>query len=160
MVATRPCNRDRRRTIIGVCIFIVYLMFLFYFLFFAEAMGRGPKGEYRYNLTLLKEIKRFWNHIDIIGWKAFLLNVFGNVIAFVPFGFFFPMLMKKTKSILLTTLTGFCFSLLVESLQLCLRLGIFDVDDMLLNTIGTFVGAVVYAIAHRVWNKYRSVENE
>lgn len=148
--------RKKWHSILGVCVFILYLMCLFYFLFFAEAMGRSGRGEYRYNLTLLKEIRRFMTHINLLGWKSFFLNVIGNVLAFVPFGFFFPMLLQKHKNILVATAAGFLFSLMVESLQLCMKLGSFDVDDLLLNTIGTLIGAICYVIVRLIMYHQRT----
>ena len=69
-------------------LFIIYMCLLIYVVFFAEAMGRTPQGEYVYNLVPLREIKRFWKYIfdnDTLGSIA-RLNIFGNIIAFVPFG--------------------------------------------------------------------------
>ena len=44
-------------------LFIAYLLLLSYFLFFSEAMGRvGTEAQYRYNLTLFREIKRFYKY--------------------------------------------------------------------------------------------------
>ncbi len=95
-------------------------------------------------------------HINLLGWKAFFLNVIGNVLAFVPFGFFFPMLLQKHKNILVATAAGFLFSLMVESLQLCMKLGSFDVDDLLLNTIGTLIGAICYVIVRLIMYHQRT----
>lgn len=131
----------------NLVLFIVYLILLFYFLFFSEAMGRTEAvPQYRYNLTLFREIKRFFIYRDILGWKAFFLNVFGNVLAFMPFGFLIPKLVSRCKNVFLTTLFSFELSLCVELLQLFFRLGSFDVDDLLLNTIGGFLGYLVYFV--------------
>ena len=44
----------------------------------------------------------------------------------------------------------FCISLLFESFQLVTGVGIFDVDDLLLNTTGGIIGYILYAIAKRL----------
>ena len=44
--------------------------------------------EYHYNLVLFKEIRRFWEYRDQVGFFAMFTNLFGNVIIFIPFGFF------------------------------------------------------------------------
>lgn len=145
---------NSKRTIHRVavaCIFIIYLMGLFYFLFVSEKFGRSESQGYRYNLTLLKEIKRFMNYANNgLGWKAFLVNVVGNVVAFVPFGFLIPILQTKKYNrflvIILTTLLGAIFSTLVEVIQFCFKIGSFDVDDILLNVIGAFIGVLIYAV--------------
>lgn len=83
--------KKHRHRILGAVFFVLYLVLLTYFLFFAEEMGRSPdaRAEYSYNLTLFKEIRRFILYRDILGWCAVFLNIFGNVLAFMPFGFFF-----------------------------------------------------------------------
>ena len=47
-------------------------------------------------------------------------------------------------------LLGFLLSLGVEVVQLLTRVGTFDVDDVLLNTIGVALGYVVYLIEHYI----------
>ena len=56
-----------------ILLFIIYLVLLGYFLFFSEGMGRQRNdAEFRYNLVLFREIKRFIYHADILGMKAVL----------------------------------------------------------------------------------------
>ena len=45
---------------------------------------------------------------------------------------------------------GFIWSLMLETLQLILRVGSFDVDDMFLNTLGAGIGFYIHGIAHYV----------
>ena len=60
-------------------------------------------------------------------------NLFGNVIIFMPFGFFLPMA-SKYRSFLAAVFYSFTLSLCVETFQLLTKVGSFDVDDLLLNT--------------------------
>ncbi len=145
-------NRHRKH---GFVLLVLYLVLLTYFLFFAEAMGRTPnaEGEYSYNLTLLKEIKRFIVHREILGYKAMVLNIVGNVVAFMPFGFILPEVWDQLNRWHTLTLLGFMFSLCIELAQLVCRVGSFDVDDLLLNTIGALIGYYAFVIAKGVWNR-------
>ena len=121
-----------------------YLILLFYFLFFSEGLGRAStETEYRYNLTLFREIKRFIEYRHVLGYQAVFLNVVGNVIAFMPFGFLLPPLMNYKTNWFVTTIWAFLFSLFAETIQLFFRLGSFDVDDMLLNTVGGLLGYII-----------------
>lgn len=107
---------------------------------------------YRYNLELFKEIKRFWNYRDQVGFFAMFTNLFGNVVIFVPFGFFMPMA-SKYRSFFATLFYSFGLSLCVETFQLVTRVGSFDVDDLLLNTIGGVVGYIVFVIGAAIRRK-------
>jgi glycopeptide antibiotics resistance protein len=129
-------------------LFALYLILLFYLLFFSEKLGRTVVTEqYRYNLTLFREIRRYYNlrHSEP---KMFLLNIFGNVAAFVPFGYLVPKLKQRRTSFFFTALFSFELSLCVELLQLVFKLGCFDVDDLLLNTLGGMLGYLIYRITH------------
>lgn len=129
----------------GWVLFIAYLALLVYFMFFAESFGRDPaQREYAYNLELFKEIKRFYQYREQLGTEAFLLNVVGNVVAFVPFGFFFPIVSRRGRKWYNTTWFGFGMSFCIETIQLVCKVGSFDVDDLFLNTIGGVVGYLFY----------------
>ena len=132
---------------LGWVLFISYLVLLVYFLFFAESMGRTQtQEEYSYNLKLFKEIKRFYNYRNQVGIEAFVLNVFGNVAAFIPCGFFLPIISRRCKRWYNTILISFLFSLSVELIQLVSKVGSFDVDDLLLNTLGGILGFILYKL--------------
>lgn len=129
---------------------VLYLFLLIYFLFFAEWYGRGPdvNTEPRYNLIPFQEIKRYWNYWEIIGPKTVCLNLLGNVIGFVPLGFLLPVVFPDMKRTWTVIKLGLMISILVECMQLFLRVGSCDVDDVLLNTIGTAVGYMGYRICN------------
>lgn len=146
---------------IALLLFGAYLVLLFYFLFFSEAMGRGgTDAEYHYNLTPFREIKRFIRYRDVLGPEAVFLNIFGNVIAFMPYGFFVPMLVKKYRNVIEVTLYSFEFSLLVETLQLIFKIGSFDVDDLMLNTLGGFLGCIIYYLGKRIRSRYHGIRKK
>jgi glycopeptide antibiotics resistance protein len=136
----------RRRLLVGLT-FIVYFAVLFYFLFISERIGLSfyERG-YHYNLIPFKEIRRFYTHVDVLGAKAVFINIFGNVAAFIPFGIFLPMFFVRCRRLPLTVFYSFELSLLIETLQLVTKLGTFDVDDIMLNTLGGLIGYAVYAM--------------
>ena len=121
--------KNERHRKLGFLFFVLYLVLLTYFLFFAEEMGRTPgiRAGYSYNLTPLKEIRRFLTHADVLGWRAVFLNIVGNMAV---------------------------FSLCIETTQLVFRVGSFDVDDLLLNTIGALAGYLTFCGARKIWRRY------
>ena len=127
--------KERKRLrILGKVLFVCYVLFIIYFLLFSEWYGRtGEMSEYRYNLT----------------------NVVGNVVIFVPFGFFMPMA-SKYRSFFMTVCYSFGLSLCVEVFQLLTRVGSFDVDDLLLNTIGGLAGYILFVICNAIRRRYHA----
>lgn len=130
-----------------ILLFAAYLAFLCYFLFFAESMGRCfSERTYHYNLMPFKEICRFWVHRQTLGFWSVALNLVGNVVAFIPFGMFLPWLYERCRRFSITVLFCFEFSLFVEITQLVFKVGSFDVDDILLNTLGGILGFCGYRV--------------
>ena len=134
--------------IITWILFIVYLILLCYFLFFAEIMGRTYTGRnYHYYLVPLKEIGRFIKYRESLGVVAVMANLIGNVVAFIPYGMLVPTLSHKCRQFGYVVLLSFDFSLVIELIQLVSKVGSFDVDDLILNTIGGALGFVCFLFA-------------
>lgn len=139
---------------VGKIFFVLYIAFIIYFLIFSDWYGRsGVHAEYSYNLVLFREIKRFWQYRHQVGMFAMFTNLFGNVIIFMPFGFFLPMASKRRR-FFAAVFYSFGLSLGVETFQLISRVGSFDVDDLLLNTIGGAVGYMIYVICCAIRRRY------
>ena len=81
-------------------------------------------------------------------WKTIIINIFGNILIFVPFGFLgivFPKLNQFWSLIL-----DFLFAIIIlESFQYFTRLGVFDIDDVILNTVGVAIGFGIYKWLNR-----------
>ena len=98
-------------------------------------------------------IRRFIVYRRTLGWFAVLSNLLGNVLAFVPFGMILPMLTPKCRNFFHIVLLGFDFSLFVETIQLISKVGSFDVDDLILNTLGGALGYLAYRLIRRYFRR-------
>lgn len=138
----------------GWLLFYIYIISLSYFLFFSERYGRDfIAQDYRYNLELFKEIKRFIKYREVVGFESFAVNILGNILAFTPFGFFLPLLNKKYRRFFYATFLSIMFTLVIELVQMLLKVGIFDVDDILLNTIGGVIGYILFTVIYFIYGK-------
>ena len=139
---------------VGKVLFLLYVVFLIYFLFLAEWYGRtGVSEEYRYNLELFREIKRFIIYREQLGTFAVFVNLAGNILIFVPYGFFISVA-SRARGFFKTLFFSMGLSLCVEIIQLFTRVGSFDVDDILLNTIGGVLGYIVFLICNGIRRKH------
>lgn len=132
-------------------LFWIYIAVLVYFLFFSEMLGRGgTERTFCYNLIPFKEISRFLTYRSQLGFPAVFLNLAGNILIFMPFGFLLPTMRRRLRGFFRVLLLGFELSLTVECVQLLTKTGSFDVDDLFLNTIGCLFGELIYtAVQHR-----------
>lgn len=143
----KKCTKKQIRLAGGI-LFLGYVLLLIYFLFFAEWYGRGQKvhPEASYNFIPFLEIRRYWRHREALGFRLVFLNLCGNVIGFLPFGFILPILICRLRRGPTVILFGMLLSTLIECMQLILRVGSCDVDDVILNTAGVAVGYLLFRI--------------
>lgn len=143
-------KQAKRVRMLGKILFVLYIIFLVYFLCFSELYGRTEIVEgYRYNLVLFKEIRRFIEYREELGSFAVFANLFGNILIFVPYGFFVSVA-SSHRGFLKTVGYSFVLCLGVEIFQLVARVGSFDVDDILLNTFGGVLGYILFIICNRI----------
>lgn len=77
-----------------------------------------------------------------------MVNFFGNIIPFMPIGLLAPLVVRSfswQKTLVLGVATGLSF----EVMEVVFRVGIFDVDDIILNAFGVMAGYGVFVMFKR-----------
>lgn len=158
-VTTSQSRASSNRLIFKFAILFVYLAILSYGLFFAERFGR-TKEHGSYNFVPFHEIKRYINYAGTLRFEIVAINLIGNVVCFLPFGFLVASFFPENDKIHPLSITGLCvlFSALVEILQYFTGVGTADIDDVILNTIGGFLGYMGYLL----WRlaRYHTINRE
>ncbi|MBO4601071.1 MAG: VanZ family protein [Bacilli bacterium] len=115
-------------------IFIIYMLLLFELL-----TATDTNSMHGVNLTPFAEISRYQ-----FGSRLFNINVFGNILIFIPFGMFIAAYIN-TKKVYPVFMVALFTSTVVELVQL--RIGrSFDIDDILLNVVGSVLGYILYSL--------------
>ncbi|PRR82472.1 VanZ like family protein [Clostridium luticellarii] len=122
-----------------VYIFFIYLMLVFI------CTGTGNIHEFtRYKgmsetITRLTEI----NLVPFSSTSGGIVTHAANSVMFMPFGFLLPFIWRQFRSSLKVACTGLFFSLAIELSQL-LNMRATDIDDLIMNTLGAFLGWMVF----------------
>lgn len=165
------------RSLILYVIFGIYLAVVAYLVFFSRtaaqdyrvhaALFEGLKSSVQMDLGFLDLLRSFFvvgvpetiEHIHVID-PVNLAQVYLNVMLFVPMGYLLPYVFRwfRDKVQILPTLASFLISLLIENVQLVTKLGFYDVDDLVANTFGGYLGqvlyvAVAYVVTHPRWRR-------
>ena len=124
-------------TILKLIFTFSYFTILFYLVFFIARRRSG----YSYNVNLIP-IRNTWRelrYITEIGRFNYLSNIFGNILLFLPLPIILKMFLKvyKFSTVLLISMM---LSISIESLQYIFKVGVADIDDVILNTIGACIG--------------------
>ncbi|MEM6262552.1 MAG: VanZ family protein [Bacteroidota bacterium] len=130
---------------------IVYLGVVLYFLFlyqggyFSHVNRLEDDVQHFINLIPFKTITFYISH----AWEAkgrhntdreLLLNIFGNILLFFPFGVLVPLVFRKLQKARHLLALALGFSFLLEFAQILFNVGNFDIDDIILNTLGALLG--------------------
>lgn len=139
----------------GTLVFIVYMSLVLYFVFFSDHYGRVTGfTEFRYNLTPFAEINRYLIYQESFTWENLITNLAGNILVFAPLGVLIPIIRRKKTGFFYVLFLTLFISLFIETVQLITKVGVFDVDDLIMNTVGGVLGYLAFSIA-RLWYRYR-----
>ena len=161
---------DNQFTIIRVAFLITFLVYLVLLLKVILFKVASPFTIMEYLLNFnLNDFKRTLNlSSNFVPFKTIssyvfhtsnqnivIKNVMGNIILFIPFGFLLPVIAGRKPNFVQLITFSFLLSLFLELIQLFSRIGSFDVDDLLLNTLGAILGfftlnVITKVIRHRV----------
>jgi len=122
---------------VAVLLLSIYTPLLLYWMFFGFGREYDAQAAYRYNLVPFHTITDF-ALMRVGGRIDQWINLFGNVAVFIPFGLGIPFIKPYTLYSLLLRF-GLCI-LIVEMVQMLSKRGTFDIDDVILNSIGVTIG--------------------
>lgn len=133
-------------------IMIVYTILIIYFMFFGFGRPQTSSSfhEYRYQIIPTGIPLWFPKQLSLTALKLWIFSL-GNLLAFVPFGLLISMLPRAKFypfiSIFLLSIVS------LEVLQMITYLGSFDIEDIMMNSLGATIGFFSYKIG----NKQKSI---
>ena len=132
--------------------FILYIFLLSTLTLFDDYFHRGNSftiinwnrqmlNKYLKNSFNIKPFATIYLYINnyfkgYVSTRVFMYNIFGNVVALMPFAFFLPLIFKKQNNFWIFILTMFIVVILIEGLQFLTLSGSCDIDDVILNVTG------------------------
>lgn len=138
--------------------FTLYIILMLWLLF-GQRMGREPFGSYwevinsNINFIPLNTIRLFIRAIQSsfsdYTIRHSIINLAGNIIMFVPLGFFIPSVFSKYSSFFKCMSVCSIGIIIVEIVQLFTLLGSCDIDDFILNMAGAAIGYGLFRIILR-----------
>lgn len=88
----------------------------------------------------------FWSYAALFrDWNRNLaIQIINNILVFIPWGILFPIISKTMQKFWWLLGSTFCFSTLIELIQLVSKSGLFEFDDMFHNCLGAVLGYVIW----------------
>ena len=151
-------KRNQSSTPFWRFLFVVYVAILLWLLFdrsFDWVDGLDYKEQLQRNISLipLHTIKNYWAVVCRKEYGSLFfhcaINLAGNVVLFIPIGYFLPRLWEKMRNFSRFVMTCVLSICLVEFLQLFTLLGSLDIDDLILNLCGMILGYLIFMICKK-----------
>ena len=161
-------DRMKKQKMIIIIIFSSYILILLCLAVFRFGFSYQER---QINIALFVDLIYLWRNA---GAGEFLRLFLGNICWFVPFGFLAPMLLKgesasvslgsascegsggsgkgkrargnRMPSFVITLVLGLCFSFFIEAMQFIFYKGVAELDDLVLNTLGTAIGYSLFKL--------------
>ena len=138
----------------GFVCFLLYCALMLWLLF--DRSGYEPGVPYahqlRWNLIPFETVVLFYRLLTS-GNPAYrmhaIINLGGNILMFIPLGFFLPLLFPRLRKLGKTLLTTALIITAVEIIQLLTLVGSCDVDDLILNVLGAAIGYGFYKVTNK-----------
>lgn len=129
----------RKKLLNKMCIFLFFFWAIF--LFWLTVFSRGKVS---FHPIEFRPFHDFYvdEYMKNITTKETLINFANNILLFIPCGLLANILLCSCKhGLLITILTGFCISLVVELCQYFIPCGLCEIDDLTMNSFGAAIGA-------------------
>ena len=165
------------RQLILIGVFSVYIMVFAYLVFFSRSASaeylvhidpfadlqnaiNTDYGPFDFLVAVFREgVPQAFSHIRVVKIED-IAQVYMNIMLYVPMGYLLPYVFEwfRARSNIRPVLACFVISFITENLQLIFRRGFYDMDDLLANTFGGWIGqllfiSVAYVVTHPDWRR-------
>ena len=148
-VTTRKLSvrRELQMLLVYICLVVIAR-----FVYFPLHLVDGKIGTLTIGFTdapsdMISIIPFFFLFDRYDGWQ---INIIGNIAMFIPVGIVWPVCFPKLNDIKKTVIAGIGLILFIELTQLLCPTRHTDIDDVILNTAGVFIGACIIFAVRRV----------
>lgn len=131
------------------------ILFIISLTLFPIKFGYKFKGFEIFNIIPFRIVLKMFFEYPF--WE-FLYNVVGNIVLFVPFGFFIYIKYNKNKSNALLAI--FIMTLSIEFIQGFIPYRFCEIDDIILNTFGGYIGITIYNLLELKFNNTKKVQTK
>ena len=148
--------RGKRKVPVGRILWLMVFLCYLVVVLGVTLMDRNSYWQNSRVMPLFYSYKDAWREFSAVAWR----NIILNICMFVPFGMLLPLGILFFRRFWRTYLAGLLFTVIIEGVQLFGSLGIFELDDILNNTVGTMIGYGLFALVMLVWEGRKHREKQ
>ena len=130
---------------IAAILLSLYIVVLLYF----TVVGRYSHEEYGYEIQFFTSYRWFFRHNE----EQMLRQLLINLVMLIPVGFLLPIIINVKHKYLITMALSLLLTVFIETMQLIMKCGAFEIDDIINNFVGAVIGMLIYMLLNRIIQK-------
>ena len=134
----------RRRFDRAQCVAAILLSLYIVVLLYYTVVGRYSHEEYDYQIHIFYSYRFLLEQFDFQNVRQLVINL----LMLVPVGFLLSVIVKRKGKYAIVLVLCLLLTLFIESMQLWMKCGSFEIDDIINNMIGAIIGVLIYALIH------------
>lgn len=142
-------------TLVAWCCFLFYIVLVLYIVFGARRRHGVSADHFRSFLNFVPfegKLEDYQSNFAHISRYNFYSDLIGNILLFIPLSFLLMYLFRIKTSIVI--IIALLTSLTIEMTQYFFGVGVADIDDVILNSIGAIIGSLIFIVFRRNLNRY------
>jgi glycopeptide antibiotics resistance protein len=134
---------------------LFYFVILFYIFFLARRRPHPTLFLHREPVNFIPLIYKLntisdYHTLRPLDKWIFITDLFGNIALFMPLPFFLVFIFH-VNSLRKTIRIAIIISVCIELIQFIFSIGVADIDDVILNTLGAIIGGVILKLLKKRW---------
>ena len=135
-------RRFDRTQCVAAILLSLYIVVLLYF----TVIGRYSHEEYDYQIHIFYSYRFLLEQFDFQSIRQLAINL----VMLIPVGFLLSVIIKGKYKYVIALVLCLLLTVFIESMQLWMKCGSFEIDDMFNNLIGAVIGILIYTLIHRM----------
>lgn len=137
-------------------IFCFSYTLLMLFMLFSDSFGQRS-GQRTVNLIPFNTIILYLTGFQCIGLRNIIINILGNILLFIPLGFYLKAFIKDFKANIIMIIS---IPIAIELTQYIFRVGSADIDDFILNVLGELIGLLILLLVNFIYHQSKKSSND
>ena len=132
---------DRAQSVAAILLSLYIVVLLYY-----TVIGRYSHEEYDYQIHIFYSYRFLLEQVDFQSIRQFAINL----VMLIPVGFLLSVIVKGKGKYVIALVLCLLLTVFIESMQLLMKCGSFELDDIINNMVGAVIGVLIYALIHRI----------
>ena len=144
VILYKCCKFNKAQSIAAILLSLYIVVLLYY-----TVVGRYSHEDYDYQIHFFYSYRFLLERFDFQNVRQLVINL----LMLIPVGFLLSVIIKGKGKYAIALVLCLLLTVFIESMQLLMKCGTFEIDDIINNMMGAVIGTLIYALIHWITNQ-------